>query len=221
MVRRRVPSLRLAPHRSASLTSSPITSVGPSVAWLVRGPVSPAPCLRTRTTSARSHRGRALPITRAGHGLSGERAMPSLDRLPTMAITTAFHTLHPASAGGKSDLILRHIVRLPQMYPRVQRTTGLVGHASGVTPSKSSGAQFGLVGGNVEEERMAPTWNKFRLDIFPGIRLLAGAERGGFTRGETSRTSNSRTAPEPELNPRSLRAAVRSERHRWLIDRGS
>jgi hypothetical protein len=50
------------------------------------------------------------------------------------------------------------------------------------------------------------------------IRLLARAGRRVST-GETSRISFRMTAPAPELNPRSLRAAVRSERHRWLIGR--
>ena len=63
------------------------------------------------------------------------------------------------------------------------------------------------------------TGNKFHLDITAGFRLLRARREEGSKRGETSRTSNRTTAPAPELDPRSLRAAVRSERHRWLRDR--
>jgi hypothetical protein len=133
--------------------------------------------------------------------------------------TDGLHAHGAASAGSERShheyvFFLKFLLKFSS---RLHGTISLLVNGIGVSKSGSSPARF------VSGER---SWRgrafcfaigiNFLLTSRSRFRLLGLAGRRVQNGGRHREPRIGTSAPAPELNPRSVRAAVRSERHRWL-----
>jgi hypothetical protein len=113
--------------------------------------------------------------------------------------------------------MIRIILKFAQIAPRIQRTLSLLVNRIGVSKPELSTVPFGGLQARFGRDGVFWPWqgNNFDLDIIAYVSIVPACREEGSHGGDLE-TSKRTTAPAPELNPRPLRAAVRSERHRWL-----